>query len=101
MEEKIRQKLIAAFSPIFMELENESHQHSVPKGSETHFRLVLVSEKFSSLNRIARARLVNDLMKEEFASGLHAFTQKLLAPNEWTGSVEFQSPPCVGGSKTK
>ena len=99
MEEIIRRKIEEEFSPIYIELENESHRHSVPKGSATHFRLVLVSEKFNGLRRIDRSRLVNELMKPEFSNGLHAFSQRLLAPNEWTGSVEFKSPPCAGGEK--
>lgn len=103
MESKIRTKLEAEFQPVYLELENESHRHSVPQGSESHFRLFLVSAKFEGLSRIARQRLVNEALKDEFASGLHALTQKTMTPMEWSeaGVVEMSSPPCYGGSMKK
>ncbi len=46
----IESKLISAFSPIHhMEVRNESYMHNVPTGSETHFKVIIVSEKFSSV----------------------------------------------------
>ena len=33
-----------AFAPLHLEVTNESHMHSVPAGSETHFKVIVVSE---------------------------------------------------------
>lgn len=85
-----------------MGVENESHHHNVPPNSETHFKVLLVSEKFSGLGRVARQRLVNEVLSEEFKTGLHALTQMTLTPEEYEekkGSLQFVSPECLGGSK--
>lgn len=48
MEKSIREKLIQRFSPEHLDITNESYMHNVPKGSETHFKVVVVSEKFEN-----------------------------------------------------
>lgn len=102
MEQKIRSKLEEAFAPLYLELENESRKHSVPPGSETHFRVLVVSERFNGLNRVQRSRLVHEILADELKSGVHALSQRPLSPQEWreaSGQVQMQSPPCLGGSK--
>ncbi|MES2854381.1 MAG: BolA family protein [Bdellovibrionota bacterium] len=103
METTINSKLTERFQPTHLEVVNESHTHSVPKNSETHFKIVVVSSIFAGLSRIARQRLVNDTLKVELAGGVHALTQKTLTPDEWNanGSGNFVSPDCHGGSKAK
>jgi BolA protein len=92
--------LETALEPIHFAIENESHKHSVKPGSETHFRLELVSPRFEGKNRVARHRLVMELVKPELDAGLHALTMTLLAPSEWApGMQTLASPPCLGGSK--
>lgn len=49
VESSIRSKLQKAFEPVHMEVLNESYMHNVPKGSETHFKVVVVSDKFENL----------------------------------------------------
>lgn len=101
--DSIRQKLQTAFpGSTYLELENESHTHSVAPGSETHFRLVLVSEQFEGVDRISRQRRVMELFDEERAKGLHALTMRLMSPGEWDlvkDNFQMQSPACHGGSK--
>ncbi len=102
LEGQIREKIASAFTPIYLELENESHQHSVPEGSETHFRIVIVSARFRGLSRVARSRLVYDCLALEMKSGLHALAQRTFDPEEWQArgeKVDSPSPPCLGGSK--
>ena len=94
---------VEALRPTYFELENESHGHNVPHGSETHFRLLLVSSEFEGLSRIDRQRRIQDLLTEERGQGLHALTLKLMTPPEWekaqADGFQMQSPPCFGGSK--
>jgi len=39
VQEDITNRLATAFSPVHLAIENESYKHSVPKGSETHFKV--------------------------------------------------------------
>jgi BolA protein len=48
MEMSIREKLTNQFSPVHLDILNESYMHNVPKGSETHFKVVVVSNKFEN-----------------------------------------------------
>ena len=48
VESTIREKLFRYFSPYHLDILNESYMHNVPKGSETHFKVVVVSEKFEN-----------------------------------------------------
>lgn len=103
LESSIRQKLERAFQPEYYELENESHMHSVPRNSETHFRALVVAEAFQGKSRVERSRMITDLLKDEFANkGLHALAQRTFTPQEWEpikGTFEMASPECRGGSK--
>lgn len=100
-EVRISQILQQTLAPQYMELENESSKHSVPPNSETHFRILLVSDKFEGQSRIERQRWVNKLLAEELQNGLHALTQKTLTPAEWELQKDqpFKSPDCQGGSR--
>jgi BolA protein len=101
-EQRLKQILSQLFRPLYLEVENESHNHSVPENSETHFKILVVSEDFEGLSRIDRQRRVNELLKAELQSGLHAITQRLLSPEEWEkqkASLDFVSPNCHGGGK--
>lgn len=98
MEEKLR----AALDPVHLEIVNESSMHNVPPGSETHFKILVVSQRFADRSLLERQRLVYDLLGDEFRSGLHALTMKTLTPAQWEqagGRVELKSPLCRGGSK--
>lgn len=48
IESSIKEKLQNALTPSHMEIINESYMHNVPKGSETHFKVVVVSDKFQN-----------------------------------------------------
>lgn len=98
----LRKQIEAAFNPEYYELENESHSHSVPANSETHFRLLVVASVFEGKTRIDRSRMINDLVKDEMSRGLHALSQRTMTPSEWDkvkDTFEMVSPACRGGSK--
>lgn len=46
VESLIRKKLEVSLKPRYCDVINESYMHNVPKGSETHFKVVIVSDKF-------------------------------------------------------
>lgn len=49
MEHAIRRKLTETLNPVHLDVLNESYMHNVPRGSETHFKVVVVSDKFDNL----------------------------------------------------
>lgn len=76
----VRRRLVAAltarFAPTRLEVIDESHRHAGHTGArpqgETHFRVVVVSEAFHGLSRVARHRLVNAALADELAGPVHA-----------------------------
>ena len=91
-------KLSQHFSPQHLEIINESHMHNVPRNSETHFKVLVVSEKFQDTKLIARHRMVNDVLSEELRSGVHALSIVAKTPDQWTeGQTVDKSPACRGG----
>lgn len=83
------------FHPLFMELVDESFKHQVPKDAESHFKLTLVSQKFTGKNRIERHRLLNESVNSERQTGLHALSLALYSPEEWDRQPHtLQTPAC-------
>jgi BolA protein len=101
-QQSIQEKLSAALAPVHLDVENESRMHNVPAGWETHFKVVIVSDAFEGLGLVDRHRRVNAALADELKTGLHALTIRALTPTQWSveGAAGFQSPPCLGGSKS-
>lgn len=100
-QQRITEKLEREFNPVHLEVTNESHMHNVPPGSESHFKVTLVSEAFVGQKPVARHRMVNKALAEELAGGIHALALHTLEPDQWfeqAGKVP-DSPPCLGGGK--
>ena len=82
-----------------LEVTNESGGHNVPPGSETHFKVVLVTPEFDGLRLLQRHRLVHETLAGELAGGVHALAVHTYTGAEWQdrfGDVPM-SPPCLGG----
>jgi BolA protein len=94
----ITEKLQQALSPEHLEVINESHMHNVPPGSESHFKVVIVSDDFKGKMLIARHRLVNKVLEQELNGGIHALALHTLTMQEWFDKGRApDSPPCMGG----
>lgn len=80
----------------FLEITNNSSQHRVPEGSETHFQITLVSDSFQAISRIERSRKIHHLLNSELNSGLHALSLNLYTPEEWEkrNHQTASTPPC-------
>ena len=97
----IEQKLTEALQPLHLEVINESGNHNVPPGSESHFKVVIVSKAFEGKMLIKRHRLVNEVLAEELQGVIHALALHTYTEQEWaeqTGGAPM-SPPCLGGGK--
>ncbi|XP_037356748.1 bolA-like protein 1 [Talpa occidentalis] len=100
VEAAIRAKLEQALRPEVLELSNESGGHAVPPGSETHFRVAVVSSRFEGLSPLQRHRLVHAALAEELAGPVHALAIQARTPAQWKENPHLDtSPPCLGGSK--
>lgn len=74
--------------------------HNVPKGSETHFKVLIVSDQFEGVPLIKRHRNVNSILADELNRGVHALSIVAKTPAQWEQNPQtVKSPPCLGGNK--
>jgi stress-induced morphogen len=100
--ETIHDLLVEAFTPAALEVIDESGNHSVPKGAESHFKVVVVSDAFVGRPLVGRHRAINVALDSLLGPKLiHALAIHAYTPAEWTARGESfpASPPCLGGSK--
>jgi BolA protein len=95
-QSRIETALNERFAPERLVVINESHLHAghhhagsdhhdaFDGTGETHFRIRIVAEAFAGMSRLNRHRAVNDLLKSELDSGLHAMAVEAAAPGEAT-----------------
>ncbi len=100
-QQLIEEKLKQQFSPNFLQVENETHNHNVPADAESHYKVVLVSDEFLEKPLIQRHRLVNKCLADELQNGIHALAIHTFTEKEWSdrGFTEMASPQCHGGGK--
>ena len=101
VQSTIEQKIQDALKPEFLEVINESHMHNVPPGSESHFKVVIISDEFEGERLVKRHQRVNEALAEELAGSVHALAIQTLTSEEWKekGEKIMPSPECLGGSK--
>jgi len=99
IESTINRKLQSALDPDCLEVLNESHMHSGP-ATESHFRLTIVSGRFSGLSAVKRHQLVYATLADELKNGVHALALHTYSREEWKASENPvpESPACRGGS---
>ncbi len=97
---QINDLVVDDLAPIHLDVINESDNHNVPAGSESHFKLVVVSDAFDGQTLIQRHRRLNQLLADQLAGPVHALSLHTHTPQEWSerGGVVPASPPCRGGS---
>lgn len=101
IQAEIEQKLSDSINIVHLEVINESNQHNVPPGSESHFNATIVSDDFLDKNLLARHRTVNEILRQELEGSIHALALHTYTCNEWkeSNSQSPASPPCMGGDK--
>lgn len=100
VEDSILQKLMAEFQPLHLEVINESYMHSVPPGSETHFKVILAAAAFTGRRQVQRHQAIYACLADELQLGVHALALHTFSPEEWQASRAVpDSPQCLGGSK--
>ncbi|MDO3382977.1 BolA family protein [Gilvimarinus algae] len=99
VQKSIEAALTAQFSPVHMVVDNESHMHSVPPESETHFKITLVSPAFVGKRQVQRHQAVYAVLAEQMAGPVHALALHTFAPDEWRSEAVPESPNCLGGGR--
>lgn len=102
IEEKIVQKLSDAMHPDYLKVVNESNMHNVPPGSESHFKISIVSNEFEGKNLLAQHRMINAILALELQQDIHALALHTYTPEQWQEAqgISPDSPPCLGGGKS-
>jgi BolA protein len=101
VQTELVQRLQSGYPESQFWVENESSGHNVPAGSETHFKITLVSPVFEGVRKVQRHQSLYRLVDDLLAGPVHALALHLYTPEEWVanGSVAPDSPACHGGSK--
>jgi BolA protein len=89
--DRLRAALNAAFKPEVLRVTDDSGQHAghvgaLGGGGQTHFSVLLVSDFFQGMSRVARSRAVHTALSGEFGAvdegGMHALALTLRTPKE-------------------
>ncbi|HAS6348680.1 TPA: BolA/IbaG family iron-sulfur metabolism protein [Vibrio vulnificus] len=98
IQEIIETKLHHTFEPSHLSVVNESYMHNVPPGSESHFKVIVVSDLFEGKRLIARHRLVNQALANELENNIHALAIHTYTVQEWKLQRDGapDSPMCMG-----
>jgi BolA family transcriptional regulator, general stress-responsive regulator len=84
--ETIRKSLAAALAPEMLEIEDESHLHAGHAGARDgrgHFRVTIVSARFSGQSRLARHKLVYQALGPLMQTDIHAVAIQAYSPDEF------------------
>ncbi|TVQ83727.1 MAG: BolA family transcriptional regulator [Micavibrio sp.] len=85
---KIKEKLEAAFSPLHLEIRDDSEKHRGHAGydprGESHFHITVVSKNFDSKSRIERQRMIHKTIADEINTRIHAVSLSLHTPEEYS-----------------
>jgi len=86
--ERIRTKLTEALAPVRLVIVDDSHRHAGHAGhdplGETHFDVTVVSPVFAGRSRVARQRLVYEILAKELSERVHALALRTISPEEDT-----------------
>jgi len=95
IESQIANTLLGSMNLLSLKVINESFMHNVPDGSESHFKIVVVTNDFNNLSIIQRHKLIykslDRLMNKIHALSIHAFNEEEFKSN----LVILDSPECA------
>ncbi|MCR6679530.1 BolA/IbaG family iron-sulfur metabolism protein, partial [Escherichia marmotae] len=68
IRERIEEKLRTVFQPEFLEVVDESYRHNVPAGTESHLKVVQVSDRFMRERFLNLHRMIYSTLAEELST---------------------------------
>jgi len=82
MTDTIRAKLTEKFTPLLLEVIDESQSHyghaGWREGGETHFRVRIATRNFDGMSRVAQHRAIMTALDEELKVKVHALAIEVL-----------------------
>jgi BolA protein len=102
VEQIVTDKLAGHFESEVLQVTNESYMHSVPAGSETHFKVVLVTDQFAGKPQVKRHQAIYKVLADELSGPIHALALHTYSTDDWAESQRQapDSPHCLGVKKT-
>ena len=98
IESTLKTRLEQAFAPTTLQVINESDRHNVPPGSESHFKVVIVSDGFEGARKVQRHQRIYAEVNDLLAGPIHALALHTYTTTEWQErGGPPQSPNCLGG----
>jgi BolA protein len=95
IENKIINSLIDSMNISSLKVLNESFMHNVPKDSESHFKIVIVSNDFKNLSLIERHKLVYKSL-DNIMNNIHALSIQSFSDDEFAlNPIILDSPECA------
>lgn len=96
--QRIVDALTDQLSPEWLDVENESHRHNVPAGSESHFKVTIVSDLFVGMRAVKRHQTIYKVLGALLAGPVHALALHTYTAEEWLEISDVpSSPDCRGG----
>lgn len=81
-------------------VDSRPNKHNVGPGSESHFKVVIVSQAFADKRLLQCHRMVNEVLAEELSNYIHALAIHTYSPEKWAATnAAPDSPNCMGGNK--
>ena len=99
MHQRLTKKLTNSLTPSHLEVIDESNNHS-GTATESHFKIIVVSDKFVDLNLIDRHRFIHKLLQEELKL-FHAIAIHTYTPDEWDIKKHAPESPQCSSVKSK
>lgn len=99
IQDEMEQILNEKYNPEILVIENESDMHSGPKGRESHFKVLIVSDFFKGMNTLERQKHVYQALSEVMPQ-IHALSLRVLLSNQKDNISGFVSPECLHKTKS-
>lgn len=84
--ETIRDRLSDKLAPRRLSIDDDSHKHAghagARPGGQSHYRVEIVSDTFAGMTRVARHRLIYEILADLLADTVHALQLRALTPDE-------------------
>ena len=95
IELKIINNLNESMNISSLKIINESFMHNVPKDSESHFKVIIVSDDFKNLSQINRHKLVYSNI-DTIMNDIHAISIQSFSEDEYRKNPDIlDSPECA------
>ena len=98
MQQRICKKIQQQLPNSELTIVNESHLHNTLPNSESHFKLIVVSDSFTGLMPVKRHQLIYQILFDELRDQVHALALHTYTISEWQqrGEQAPNSPNCRG-----